>query len=77
MEKHLYDELAEKAGGRFKLAVLVQKRIREIIKSGTPVHEKDNKHLINLVLQEIKEGKIELIDGPPIASLKKRESDSD
>jgi DNA-directed RNA polymerase subunit K/omega len=61
-----FDEevLAEKVGGRFKLAALVQKRMRELLLSGDAKVIGNSTKLLDTVLQEIWEGKIDL-EPPP------------
>ena len=54
------DELAEKVGGRFKLAALMQRRLQEIIRTAPHVIHQAGESPIRMVLREIKEGKIEL-----------------
>ena len=53
------DELAVKVGGRFKLAALIQKRWQEIMEGARPfVDRKPGQTDIELVIEEIQEGKI-------------------
>ena len=60
MNERNNDDLIEKAGGRFKFTVLVQKRLRELVKGADKLAAVDNKNLIDTVLQEIREGKIKI-----------------
>lgn len=55
-----YDALAEQFGGRFKLTVLIQKRVRELVKGAQRLVETDSKNLIDVALQEILAGKVKV-----------------
>jgi len=61
-----FDEevLMEKVGGRFKLTALVQKRMRELLLSGESMARGNSTRLLNTIMQEIWEGKIDL-ESPP------------
>ena len=52
------DGLAEKFGGRYKLTVLIQKRLKELVKGGQKLVELEDRNLINVVLEEIRQGKV-------------------
>lgn len=54
------DEMAEKVGGRFKLASLIQKRLQEVIRTAPHMVHQSSESPIRMVLREIAEGKIEL-----------------
>ena len=58
MNKSEIDELAEKIGGRYRFTVLVQKRVKELIRGATRLIESDSKNLIQVAIEEIKQGKI-------------------
>ena len=58
MNKSEIDGLAEKFGGRFKLTVLIQKRVRELVKGAQKLIESDHKNLIDVAIDEIKAGKV-------------------
>lgn len=60
MDKSEVDSLAEKFGGRFKLTVLIQKRVRELVKGAPRLVETDKKNLIDVALEEIRQGKVGL-----------------
>jgi DNA-directed RNA polymerase subunit omega len=60
MDKSEVDSLAEKFGGRFKLTVLIQKRVRELVKGAARLVETDHKNLIDVALEEIRQGKVAL-----------------
>jgi len=59
------NEIVDKVGGRFKLAVLIQKRLVDVT-FGAPllVERREGQTLMEAVIQEVLEGKITLeIDG--------------
>lgn len=58
MDKSEFDALADKFGGRFKFTVLVQKRVRELVKGAARLVETEKKNLIDVALEEIRQGKI-------------------
>ena len=58
MNRTEIDSLAEKFGGRFKLTVLIQKRMRELTKGAQKLVDVDSRNLIQVVIEEIKQGKI-------------------
>ena len=58
------NEIVDKVGGRFKLAVLVQRRLVDVTFGAPLLVERGNKTLMETVIQEVLEGKITLeIDG--------------
>lgn len=55
------DELIRKAGGRFKLTALIQKRWLELMRNESrPMVDPGNKPMLEVVIQEILEGKISI-----------------
>lgn len=58
MNRTEIDELAEKFGGRYKLTVLIQKRLRELTKGAQKLVDLETRNLISIVIEEIKQGKI-------------------
>ena len=54
------DEVLHKVGGRFKLAVLVQKRLVDVTFGAPLLVERGNMTLMEAVVQEVLEGKITL-----------------
>ena len=54
------DEVVEKVGGRFQLAVLVQKRLVDVTLGAPLLVERGDKTLMEAVVQEVLEGKITL-----------------
>jgi DNA-directed RNA polymerase subunit K/omega len=75
------DQLAEKFGGRYKLTVLIQKRLKELVKGAQKLVELEDRNLINIVMEEIRQGKVtfegmELGDGSkPEGKKSKKKSD--
>ena len=58
------NEIVDKIGGRFKLAVLIQKRLVDVTFGAPLLVERGNRTLMEAVIQEVLEGKITLeIDG--------------
>lgn len=58
------NEVVDKVGGRFKLAVLIQKRLVDVTFGAPLLVERGNRTLMEAVIQEVLEGKITLeIDG--------------
>jgi|GEM_PF-2040943 DNA-directed RNA polymerase subunit K/omega len=55
------EELSKKVGGRFKLCVLMQKRIKEIIRQHLGPTKPDVKDVMRQVLDEIENDKIALV----------------
>ena len=54
------DEVVQKVGGRFKLAVLVQKRLVDVTFGAPLLVERGDRTLMEAVVQEVLEGKITL-----------------
>jgi DNA-directed RNA polymerase subunit omega len=54
------DDVVEKVGGRFKLAVLVQKRLVDVTLGAPLLVERGDKTVMEAVVQEVLEGKITL-----------------
>jgi DNA-directed RNA polymerase subunit omega len=52
------DQLSEKFGGRYKLTVLIQKRLKELVKGSQKLVDLEDRNLINIVLEEIRQGKV-------------------
>ena len=54
------DEIGMKLGGRFKLTALIQRRLRDLIIDGArPLVERDGRTDLEVVIDEILQGKIE------------------
>jgi DNA-directed RNA polymerase subunit omega len=54
------NDIVNKAGGRFKLAVIVQKRLVDVTFGAPLLVERGNKTLMEAVVQEVLEGKVTL-----------------
>ncbi len=55
-------ELAERSGGLFRLAVLLQKRVRELVNGSPKLIETDELDPINIAMLEVEAKAIELVD---------------
>jgi DNA-directed RNA polymerase subunit omega len=52
-------KLADKVGGRFKLAALIQKRMLELMQGGRPLIENiEGRTTMQIAIEEIRQGKI-------------------
>jgi len=58
MNRSEIDAMADKFGGRYKLTVLIQKRLRELTKGAQRLVDVESRNLIHIVLEEIRQGKI-------------------
>ena len=54
------DEVVNRVGGRFKLAVIVQKRLVDVTFGAPLLVERGSKTLMEAVIQEVLEGKVTL-----------------
>jgi DNA-directed RNA polymerase subunit omega len=52
------DDLIIKAGGRFKLTALIQKRAVELMQGARPLVDIDGKTLLEVAVAEIAQGKV-------------------
>lgn len=55
-----HDDLIEKAGGRFKLSALIQRRWLQLLQGERPLVDPAGLTELEVVIREIEEGKIEL-----------------
>ena len=62
MDRTKVMELADKAGGLFRLTVLLQKRVRELVNGARPLVEIDDDNPVNIAMREVEEDAIELVD---------------
>lgn len=62
MDRTKVMDLADKAGGLFRLTVLLQKRVRELVAGAPPLVETSDTNPINIAMQEVEEDAIELVD---------------
>lgn len=60
-KKYGEEEVIERAGGRFKLASLLEKRYKELLFGARPLVQTDATDPLDILLAEVMEGKIELI----------------
>lgn len=61
IRKQEFDVMVKRAGGRFKLTVLIQKRIQELARGAPPlVALEGSRSLIDIAFEEIHQGKIGL-----------------
>jgi DNA-directed RNA polymerase subunit omega len=52
-------DIVDKVGGRFKLSVLIQKRLLELMEGSRPlIEDTEGKTLMEIVVEEIKQDKI-------------------
>lgn len=54
------EELVRRAGGRFRLTTLVQKRWAQIMEGARPLVAREGRTDLELVIEEIRQGKLEL-----------------
>jgi len=65
-------EVLSKVGGRFKLSSLIQKRMLEMMEGSRPLVENtEGKTAVEIVVEEIRQGKIALDLGGPAKPEKK------
>ena len=55
------EKAIDKAGGSFKLSVLMQKRLKQLQRGDIGTQQPDSKDLMENVLNEIEAGKVELV----------------
>ena len=56
------DQLSEQCGGRYRLTVLIQKRLKELVKGAAKLVDMEDRNLINIVMEEIRQGKVAFED---------------
>ena len=52
------DAIIKKAGGRFRLTALIQRRMKELIEGSRPLVNTQGRNLVEIVVAEIAEDKI-------------------
>ncbi len=52
------DKVIKKVGGQFRLAALVQRRMKELIEGSRPLVETEGKNLVAVAIEEIMQDKI-------------------
>ena len=60
------DDLINRFGGRFRLTAVVQKRWRQLLLGARPMVEPEGLTELEVVIQELVEGKIEIDDSPVV-----------
>lgn len=55
------DDLIAKAGGRFKLCTLVQRRLGQLMEGARPLIEREGRSDLEVVMEEILQDKITLV----------------
>lgn len=63
-----HDELAAKAGGRFKLCTLVQRRVAQLMEGHRPLVDRNGRSDLEVAIEEILQDKITLQYEPTAAS---------
>ena len=61
IEQQRFEDLYKQTGGVFKTTVLIQKRLRELNRGARKLVDDDTRNATELVMKEIREGRIELI----------------
>jgi DNA-directed RNA polymerase subunit omega len=65
LEELKSEKMIQKAGGRFKLVALVQRRLQELLQGSRPlIDDTEGKTLIEIVAQEILQDKINFEGAP-------------
>ena len=62
MDRTKVMDLAEKVGGLFRLTVLLQKRVRELVAGAPKLVVTDHINPIDIAMLEVEHGAIELVD---------------
>lgn len=62
MDRTKVMDLADKAGGLFRLTVLLQKRVRELVAGSPPLVTTDEDDPIKIAMLEVEQDAIELVD---------------
>ena len=52
------DELVQRFGGRYRLTVMIQMRLKELVKGARKLVDLEDRNLINIVMEEIRQGKV-------------------
>ena len=62
MDPLILEKLIAKVGGRYKLTVLIQKRIRELMRNAPKLVDMESENPMHIAIEEIRQGKIDLVD---------------
>ncbi|CAG1008583.1 DNA-directed RNA polymerase subunit omega [Phycisphaerales bacterium] len=65
-----HDGLAAKAGGRFKLCTLVQRRVAQLMEGHRPLVDRDGRSDLEVAIEEVLQDKITLQFDPTAAAAK-------
>ncbi len=63
------DEIVERAGGRFKLCALIQRRLVQLMEGARPLVERQGRSDLEVVIDEVMQNKIEVEYAPQPAAL--------
>lgn len=69
MDQRKLEQAIEKVGGRFRLSVLMQRRARELTKGAPKLIDGSELDLLDTVLEEILQGKIQLAGNEELEQL--------
>lgn len=58
------EEIVDRVGGRFRLCALIQRRLGQLLDGARPMIEREGRSDLEVVVQEILDGKIEIFDEP-------------
>ena len=61
------EEIVQKAGGRFKLCALIQRRLVQLMEGARPLVDRDGRTDLEVVIHEILQDKITLEYDPTLA----------
>ena len=61
MSRILFDDLAEKVGGKFRMSVLMQKRLKELMRGAKPLVDIESDDKLDIIYEEILQDKIKLV----------------
>ena len=54
------DDMVKRAGGRFKLCALIQRRLGQLMDGARPLVDRDGRSDLEVVIEEIRQQKIEV-----------------
>ncbi len=60
MEVAKIEEASKKVGGYYKLSILVQQRVKELVSGSAPLVELKSNDPVEIALEEIIQGKVQL-----------------
>lgn len=65
IEALIDDELIDRIGGRFKLTAMIQRRWLQLMQGARPMVDAKGKTDLEIIVEEIVEGKIEVVPFEP------------